>query len=304
MAMLNGNMFLNALVEASNNEKKKTQRVVEELEKEARQNQADQLEANAEQEAMMQQAEADAEEAQASAPTEEDLAEEEARQAEADGANEPVPEPVPEEEVPEGEEDPLGMEDFSLDDTDAPPVDGEEAVPGEEGAGEEDPYANMPAPDGLPEADAEGEPEEGELGEDNTAETNVHTNILNLSKLDKATSKHYLYQQYLELRDTIKRTLSIIDKHEVAIEPEIRDKATTDLNTLQGQLTDYIKIRFGIVNYEEALEIYLLFSKQIKDLVDWVHDSLNKKKNDKEQQELGLSRNPDDIRISTEETPV
>ena len=164
------------------------------------------------------------------------------------------------------------MPDFSLDAEDAPPADGE---PEPEGEGD---YSNMPAPDGLPEADAQGDPEDsGQEDEDPTAETNVRTNVMNLSKLDRMLAKQHVYRLFRGLIDSVETALGTIDKNEAIIDPDVRNPAITAFNTVQTQLKTYLSTKFSLVNYEEAVEIYMIFAARVNELVTTVHDATKKK---------------------------
>lgn len=143
-----------------------------------------------------------------------------------------------------------GMSDFSMD--------GDDPM----GEGEED---LGPAPDGLPEADAE-EVDDTDL----EGETNIQTNIMKLSKLDRALAKKTVGENLASLRSTINAAIGVIDRNEAVIEPEIRESTTTRLNNLLGELESFILHRFPILNYEDSLTQYLVFTKKVNDIVEYV----------------------------------
>ena len=152
------------------------------------------------------------------------------------------------------------MSDFSLD--------GDES-------GEDD-MSNEPAPDGLPEADDDGSGDD--MGEEGPEETNVQTNILDLSKLDRTVAKRYCYQQFMDLRSTITSTLSVIDRNETVIDSDVREDAVEKLNKTLSDIKDYMLYKFQIVNYEEALQAYFLFVKAVNDLIEYVRkEGISKK---------------------------
>lgn len=153
--------------------------------------------------------------------------------------------------------DDLAGDDFSLD------PNGDEGPDGGEGEG------NESNPDGLPSADDDGSADPD--GDSDDAETNLHVNILKLSKLDRATAKETIYHHYMDLLSSIDTLLNIIDTNETVIEPETREKATGDLNRLRSQLRKFIKYKFTIINYEDALSSYMLFIRSINDIVKMIH---------------------------------
>lgn len=145
------------------------------------------------------------------------------------------------------------MDDFSLD--------GDDPAGGEEDLG--------PAPDGLPEADDDGSGDTGE-DEDPDGETNIQTNILNLSKLDRALAKKAIGANLVDLRSTIIAAIGVIDRNDAIIDPDVRDIATDKLNSLHGDLESFILHKFPILNYEDSLTQYLVFAKKVNDAVEYV----------------------------------
>lgn len=125
-----------------------------------------------------------------------------------------------------------------------------------------------PAPDGLPEADDDGSGDSG--GEDPNGETNIQTNILKLSKLDRTLAKKTIGENLMSLRSTVKAALGIIDRNEAAIDPDVRDLSVDKLNTLSGELESFILHKFPILNYEDCLTQYLIFAKKVNDTVEYV----------------------------------
>lgn len=163
------------------------------------------------------------------------------------------------EDNPEGEGDAgddtgLG-DDFSMD------------PDGGDGEGEDD---LGPAPDGLPEADATDDG--GDAGTDDSEETNVQINILKLSKLDRALAKKTCFQFFMDLKAKIPATLAIIEKNETVIDPDVRDQITDKLNTTQAQLDQFLEYKFPIMNFEEAIQAYYVFVKDINTALEEVRN--------------------------------
>ena len=146
----------------------------------------------------------------------------------------------------------VGGADFSLD--------GDDPAGGEEDLG--------PAPDGLPEADDDGSGDVEE--EDPDGETNIQTNILNLSKLDRALAKKAIGANLVDLRSTIIAAIGVIDRNDAIIDPDVRDLATDKLNSLHSDLESFILHKFPILNYEDSLTQYLVFAKKVNDAVEYV----------------------------------
>ncbi|MCM1295228.1 MAG: hypothetical protein NC311_06775 [Muribaculaceae bacterium] len=142
-----------------------------------------------------------------------------------------------------------GMGDFSMDGDDA-----------EEDLG--------PAPDGLPEADDDGSADTEE--EDPDGETNIQTNIVQLSKLDRALAKKTIGENLVSLRSTIAATLGVIDRNEAVLDPDVRELSIDKLNNLHGELESFILHRFPILNYEDSLTQYLIFTKKVNDAINYV----------------------------------
>lgn len=124
-------------------------------------------------------------------------------------------------------------------------------------------------PDGLASPDATGEDESTQ-----DTETNVHVNILNLSKLDRTISLKRLLNDYTATRTSINTFLNIIDKNETVIDATLRESLVNDLNSLQQNLTDYIGIKFSYINYEENLQNYIIFSKKLEDIVQRLQSAM------------------------------
>lgn len=154
-------------------------------------------------------------------------------------------------------------DDFSLD-----PMEGEE----EDDSGEN--------PDGLVDPDDDGS---SEMNEDDV-ETNIQTNILQLSKLDRTLAKRKCYNDFMDMRTTITSIKNIITENEVVIEPEVRIACLDKLEQLYSYVTDYIKFKFMITNYEENLQNYMIFLKSLNEIVvKIIPDSGNKRKSKKSQ---------------------
>lgn len=189
----------------------------------------------------------------------------------------------------EPEENPEESEGETPEGTEPAPEDGETPAEGEEageggvgeGEGEEgglgdfsmdgdDPEEDLgPAPDGLPEPDDDGS-SDMEEEEDPEGETNIQTNILKLSKLDRALAKKAVGEDLVSLRSTINAALGVIDRNESAIDPDVRDLSVEKLNNLLGELESFILHKFPILNYEDSLTQYLVFAKKVNDSVEYV----------------------------------
>lgn len=260
-----GNPLLEMLFEAEQTTAEKKRR----REEQERQHQADILAAEEE----LDQARAEGDDPTGAPEEEEDIPEEVLQE------EDPEAQP-PEEEAPPADNvgDPSDMSDlpdfdgsesdFSLDDdTD---IGGGDDGTDEDGLDTGD-MTDTPAPDGLPEADAEGDgsmPDAMPPEED--AEPVVQTTILQLSKLDRALAKDYIYHQIADLRSTVNSVLSVIDVHEARLDPEVREKATEDLNMILAAIKKYLKYKFQIVSYEEATSNYIFFVQQINDIIEKV----------------------------------
>lgn len=131
------------------------------------------------------------------------------------------------------------------------------------GEGEED---LGPAPDGLPEADAT---EDGDdtTADDENAEMNIQVNILKLSKLDRALAKKQCFQLFMDLRAKLQALLTIIEKNESTIDPDIRTSAVDKLTSNQAVLDQFLQYKFPIMNYEEALQSYYLMVQDINRVI-------------------------------------
>lgn len=124
-------------------------------------------------------------------------------------------------------------------------------------------------PDGLASPDATGDDESTQ-----DTETNVHVNILNLSKLDRTISMKRLLNDYTATRTSINTFLNIIDKNETIIDATLRKSLINDLNNLLQNLNDYIGIKFSYINYEENLQNYIIFSKKLEDIVQRLQSAM------------------------------
>lgn len=124
-------------------------------------------------------------------------------------------------------------------------------------------------PDGLASPDAMGDDESAQ-----DTETNVHVNILNLSKLDRTISLKRLLNDYTATRTSINTFLNIIDKNETVIDATLRESLINDLNSLLQNLNDYIGIKFSYINYEENLQNYIIFSKKLEDIVQRLQSAM------------------------------
>lgn len=157
-----------------------------------------------------------------------------------------------------GEDEP---DDGLGDDFDLDPDGGE----GEEDSGEE-------PPDGLTSPDDDGS---GDVSSDEV-ETNIQTNILNLSKLDRTIAKRRLFTNFQDLRTHINTLRNIIANNEENIEVEIREKIYEDIDRAYSSVTDYMTYKFSFINYEENLQAYLLFSKMVQDIINYTSTNATK----------------------------
>lgn len=136
---------------------------------------------------------------------------------------------------------------------------------GEEDSGEE-------PPDGLTSPDDDGS---GDVSSDEV-ETNIQTNILNLSKLDRTIAKRRLFTNFQDLRTQINTLRNIIANNEENIEVEIREKIYEDIDCAYSSVTDYMTYKFSFINYEENLQAYLLFSKMVQDIINYTSTNATK----------------------------
>ena len=164
--------------------------------------------------------------------------------------------------------------------------DNEEEDEGDEG-GEENPEEEG---DVGGEDDFSMDPEGGEDTEDTdttddtsstepaTDETNIQTNILHLSKLDRTLSKRKLFSDFQDLRVSIRTARNLIYDNEENVDPEIREKFYNDIDKLYSTLTDYLSFKFSYINYEENVQNYLLFSKNLQEILDNMNTDEKSKK--------------------------
>ena len=122
-------------------------------------------------------------------------------------------------------------------------------------------------PDGLPDPDDDGS---GDDTGTEDGEVNVHTNILQLSKLDRLMAKRQCFSDYQNLRTSITSFKNMVDENEATIEPAIRDYVIDKLDFLYTTVTDYLTYKFSYINYEENLQNYLIFMKNLNDLIRYV----------------------------------
>lgn len=160
--------------------------------------------------------------------------------------------------------------------------DGEESTePGEDDFSLDDPEGgddnadSSPNPDGLADPDDDGS---SDMGMEDDGETNIHTNILQLSKLDRTLAKIQLLNHYRDLRSSINSMKRIIDENEALIDPDVRDLVTEKLDKLFTTVSSYITFKYSITNYEENLQNYLIFTKTMSDLVKQIDEGKQKGK--------------------------
>ena len=256
------NMYLQALVEANSTEKKRHEKEARDAVKIERELAKEQIDDEENGEV------AEPEETTEPAQDPDTEAPEETSETEETPDEEPTDNPAPE-DVAGTDQDPLGAagQEFDMDVSDddladETPADGE----GEEG---QDPMAQVPAPDGLPEADDDGSADDDSPTPD---EQNIQVNILQLSKLDRQLAKKYIYRNFMGLRSSINSLLETIDRNEVIIVPDVREPAITELNRITVDVDRFMKYRFPTINYEKALQCYFIFAKQINAVADSIRN--------------------------------
>lgn len=122
-------------------------------------------------------------------------------------------------------------------------------------------------PDGLPDPDDDG------MDDTDGVEQNIHLNILELSKLDRLMAKRKIYNDYKDLRASITSAKNLIDQNEAVIDADVRDYVVNKLDYLLSVVTDYLTYKFSFTNYEENLQAYLIFTKQLNDLLNFTRDN-------------------------------
>lgn len=139
-------------------------------------------------------------------------------------------------------------------------------------------------PDGLPDPDDD--------GSDDTdgAEQNIHTNILELSKLDRQMAKRKIFNDMKDLRSSVVAAKNMIDKNESVIDAAVREYVMGKLDYLYSVITDYLTYKFSFTNYEENMQNHLIFAKELNDLLNFTKTNQNgfiKAPNDKEPTKKG-----------------
>lgn len=154
---------------------------------------------------------------------------------------------------------------------------GDDETEGEdnEGEGDEDDFSmnpdeeegedNEPPPDGLTDPDDDGSNDDA--SSEDEGETNIHTNVLNLSKLDRLLAKRKCLSDFYDLRTSVDTFRSVIENNEAVIDPDVRQAAVRDLNKLYTSIGEYLMYRFGYTNYEENLQNYFIFIRSMNDIV-------------------------------------
>lgn len=154
---------------------------------------------------------------------------------------------------------------------------GDDETEGEdnEGEGDEDDFSmnpdeeegedNEPPPDGLTDPDDDGSNDDP--SSEDEGETNIHTNVLNLSKLDRLLAKRKCLSDFYDLRTSVDTFRSVIENNEAVIDPDVRQAAVRDLNKLYTSIGEYLMYRFGYTNYEENLQNYFIFIRSMNDIV-------------------------------------
>ena len=122
-------------------------------------------------------------------------------------------------------------------------------------------------PDGLPDPDDDG------MDDTDGVEQHIHLNILELSKLDRLMAKRKIYNDYKDLRASITSAKNLIDQNEAVIDADVRDYVVNKLDYLLSVVTDHLTYKFSFTNYEENLQAYLIFTKQLNDLLNFTRDN-------------------------------
>lgn len=122
-------------------------------------------------------------------------------------------------------------------------------------------------PDGLPDPDDDG------MDDTDGVEQNIHLNILELSKLDRLMAKRKIYNDYKDLRASITSAKNLIDQNEAVIDADVRDYVINKLDYLLSVVTDHLTYKFSFTNYEENLQAYLIFTKQLNDLLNFTKEN-------------------------------
>ena len=171
-----------------------------------------------------------------------------------------------EEQSPENNENP---DDETEEDNDTPEQDdgneGEET--GEDDIGIEDPIGDTGGDDDATQ-DSDTTSSTDTYDEVETDEQNIQTNVLNLSKLDRVLMKKKLFSDYQDLRVSLRTSRNLIHDNEENVDPEVREAFYDKIDKLYTNLTDYLSYKFTYTNYEENLQVYLIFAKSLQDILD------------------------------------
>ena len=108
---------------------------------------------------------------------------------------------------------------------------------------------------------------------DDTTETNVQVNVLNISKLDRALAKRRCLHDFYDLRTSIDVFQKLIERNETVIDPDVREQSITELNRLFTSLNEYLTYRFSYTNYEDNLQNYFIFVKSLNGIIKNVQES-------------------------------
>ena len=133
---------------------------------------------------------------------------------------------------------------------------------GDEEGGEDD----GPPPDGLTDPNDDGS---SSSTDNQDVETNVQTNILQISKLDRTIAKRKLFSDFQDLRTQTNTFRNVIINNEENVDPELREKIYSDLDSLYTSITEYLTYKFSFINYEENLQAYLLLAKALEDIITY-----------------------------------
>ena len=81
-------------------------------------------------------------------------------------------------------------------------------------------------------------------------------------------AKRAVLNNFMDLRTSCTTLLNIISRNEAIIEAEAREIIEGEINKHYTRITDYLKYRFAINNYEENLKNYNIFAKRLSEIID------------------------------------
>lgn len=127
--------------------------------------------------------------------------------------------------------------------------------------------------------------------EDEPEETNVQTNVLNISELDRNLVKRRLFNNYKDLRTAINSFKMTVTDREESLPLEIRSAMISRLGDLYEKITEYMMYKFSYTNYEENLEIFTLYTKKFNEIIQVALD-------DDKHDNKGTHRKPSSKKVS------